>query len=156
MQSVIPFKADPGVDLASLLARPFHRLSSDFPFYGSTQVTLWFGNEDGLRISSEMHDVAYRTEIGSLCFERVTQPFPDELLLDIVGFADSVRAQKLTISDEGHTIEAGVSFLGSAGVELIICAAAFPCHLFISGINTLPQNISPEYPLEMYSRTNIA
>jgi hypothetical protein len=156
MHPVIPFKADPGVDLATLLVRPFHRISAEFPSQGPTQVTLWFGNEDGLRISSEMHDVAYQTEIGSLCFERVTQPSPDELLLDIVGFADSVRAQKLAISDEGYTIEAGVSFLGSEGAELIICAAAFPCHLFISGIDTPPQNVIPEYPLEKYSRTDIA
>lgn len=93
MQPVIPFKANPGVDLASLLARPFHRISTEFASYGGpTQVTLWFGNEDGLRISSEMHDVAYRTEIGSLRFERVTEPSPDDLLLDIVGFEDSVRA----------------------------------------------------------------
>ena len=77
-------------------------------------------------------------------------------LLDIIGFENSVRAQKLTISDEGYTIEAGVSLLGSDGAELIICAAAFPCHLFISGINQPPQNVIPEYPLEKYSWTDIA
>jgi hypothetical protein len=71
--------------LAAELSKPIKQVSLGV---GITQsgprfATFWRSDGTGLRLYSQMHDVAERREVGVLNFERVSAPRPDETIADV-------------------------------------------------------------------------
>jgi hypothetical protein len=67
--------------LAAELAKPLKQVFFEFRPRGEPiTLTLWRSDDTGLRIHSEMHDVAVRREVGVLSFAYNSEPRPKEEL----------------------------------------------------------------------------
>lgn len=131
----------------------FKRLSSDFYRFGSRSVTLWLTSGDGFRLTSQMHDLANRTEAGILCIEQLVQADPKETSVDLPWqFKKGGSASKLIVRESGWQLESGLLFESPDGDEVSILPAAFPSYLCVQGIETPPQEVTSEYPLARYTR----
>lgn len=139
--------------LAAELSKPIERLSLDLriPNVGPNSATLWRSDGTGLRLFTEMHDVAVRTEVGVLNFERVSAPRPGETFVDVESFQDRIIASKLLIHESGTSAESGVVLKASSGDEIVIVAGAYPYSLAVLGVALIPRLFEPEYPIDLYT-----
>ena len=127
------------------------RLSSDFSFYGCSTITLWLTTGEGFRIASFMHPLAGGIELGILKIELVLHAALDEASVDLPwSFRNGGSLSKLWIEQSGVRAESGLLLRSGDGDEITIVSAAFPYHLYVSGVTTPPQDVSPEYSLTRY------
>ncbi len=120
-------------------------------------VTLWRQDGTGLRLSSEMHDVAERKEVGVLQFRSVSSPKDSETVVDVPSaFNGPLRAFKLVIKESGVIAESGIVLKGSDGSQIVVVPAAFPHLLAIQGLLPASYSFDPEYPLDQYSQIPMA
>ena len=140
--------------LATELIKPLKHLSLDIDSHGKPGfVTLWRHDKTGLRIHSEMHDVADRREVGVLNFSFVSAPLESETIVDMRSMFDhELTVFKLIIHESGTSAESGVILKSARGDEIVIVAADFPYFLAVCGVLTVPHNFVPEYPLDLYQR----
>ena len=90
--------------LAAELRKPIKQISVEFviPNSGPRFVTLWRPDETGLRLFTEMHDVAERREVGVLHFEQVFALGPSEVITDLPSvFQGENVVFKLVIHESG-------------------------------------------------------
>jgi|SRR5271170_2974027 len=145
--------------LASELSKPIKRISvgPGITIDGPRFVTLWRPDETGLRLYTEMHDVAERREVGVLNFERVSAPRPNETIADVpAAFQGRIAVSKLVIHESGKSAESGVIFQASNGEEIAIVAGVYPYSLAVSGVLSMPHIFKPEYPIDRYERVPMA
>jgi hypothetical protein len=127
------------------------RISSDFSSYGCLTATLWLTSGEGFRLSSRMHDLADGIQVGVLQVEPVVHPLADEASADLPwSFRNGGSIAKLVIEQRGFRAESGLLLRSGEGDEIIIIAAAFPNHLYVGGVNTPPQQVTPEYSFSRY------
>jgi len=141
--------------LAAELSKPIRQVSVEFviPNNGPRFVTLWRSDETGLRLYTEMHDVAERREVGVLNFEQVFSPRSDETIADAApAFQGEIVVSKLIIQESGTSAESGVILKAANGDQIIIVAGAFPYQLAVLGVLSLPHMFYPEYPIDRYIR----
>lgn len=149
--------ADPG-SLAVELCKPLRQVSVEFivPNSGPRFFTLWRMDKTGLRLYTEMHEVAERREVGVLNLEHVFAPKPGELTSDVMpAFQGEIIASKLVIHESGTAAESGIVLATPAGDELVIVAGAYPYSLAVRGAFSLPIVFSPEYQIDRYLRVPI-
>ena len=146
--------------LSAELMKPVQKASIYFfhAAWGPNTLTLWRDDSTGIKVFSQMHDIAERLEIGVLSFELVTVPEKDELTVDVSGgFNCSLQAFKLILEEEGTRAECGLAIRGSKGDEIVIVPSAGPCHLAIAGLpSSNPHIFEPEYELDRYIRVPIS
>ena len=144
--------------LAQRLFKPVKRMSIRTAAHGRPiSVTLWHSDGTGLLIQSTMRDVAERREVGVLDFAIAGVAEDDEKNLDIpASFISGVKASKLVINESGKTAESGIVLEASDGQEIVVVAGAYPYSLAVSSLSSMPHGFEPEYPLETYTRVEIA
>lgn len=126
------------------------RITSDFSPYGCVTATLWLTSGEGFRLSSRMHDLADGIQVGVLRIEPVVHPQPDEASVDLPWtFRNGGSTAKLVIEQSGFRAESGL-LLHSEGHDIMIVSAAFPYHLCVTGVETPPQEVTPEYSFSRY------
>jgi hypothetical protein len=141
--------------LAAELSKPIKQVSAEFgvPNNGPRFVTLWRSDDTGLRLYTEMHDVAERRELGVLNFEAVSSPKPGESIEDVgAAFQGEIFVSKLTIHESGTSAESGVILKASNGDEIVIVAGAYPYLLAVRGVLPTLNIFHPEYPIDRYLR----
>ncbi len=127
------------------------RMSSDFSYYGCSTVTLWLTSGEGFRLASCMRNLDDRIEIGVLQIELTLRPQPDEASVDLPwSFRNGGSISKLSIEQSGSRADSGLLLRSGEGEEIVIVAAAFPHHLYVGGVNTPPQQVTPEYSFSRY------
>ena len=154
----LSFGWDGPTPLAAELSRPIKQVSFDFPIpnAGPNSVTLWRSEETGLRLRTEMHDVAERIEVGVLNFEQVSSHLPDERIADVASaFQSEIAVTKLVIHESGTSAESGLILKASNGDELVIVAGAYPYSLAVLGVLPMPHIFEPEYEIGQYNRISI-
>ncbi len=151
---ILTFEWSASTSLATELARPLKQVSVDSEPHGWPMfVTLWRSDGTGLRVRSEMHDVAERREVGVLRFSHVLAPASDASLIEVAPTLDhEFTVSKLVIEESGTSAESGVILTGDDGDELIIVAGVKPYCLAISGLPSARSKFEPEYPLDRYAR----
>jgi hypothetical protein len=157
--SYLSFRWTGSTPLAAELSRPIKKVSlgPGITAAGPRFVTLWRSQEIGLRLYTEMHDVAERREVGVLNFEQVSAPRPDETIADVApAFQDKIVPCKLIIHESGTSAESGVVLKASNGDEIIIVAGVYPYSLAVSGVSSMPDIFKPEYPIDRYTRVPVA
>lgn len=144
--------------LAAELSMPIERVSVEFviPHVGPNSVALWRSDGTGLRLFTEMHDVAARREVGVLNFEHASALRPGETVLGVASFHGPIVVSKLLIHESGTTAESGVVLKASSGGEMVIVAGAYPHSLAVLGVASLPHLFEPEYPIDLYTRVPFA
>jgi hypothetical protein len=155
----LPFVCKELPSLPAELKRPIRRVSI-YVFrsaWGPNTLTLWHSDGTGLKIFSQMHDIAERMEIGVLNFEKVTALADDEITEDVsAAFDCNVEVFKLIVDDEGTRAECGLALQASNGDQITIVPSAGPCYLAILGVfAATPHIFEPEYPLDRYVRVPI-
>jgi hypothetical protein len=158
--NAIPFEWRCTRSLPAELRKPIAQISLEFaiPNSGPRSLTLWRPDKTGLRLYTEMHDVAERREVGVLSFEHVSAPSPIDIFTDVApAFQREITLSKLIVQDSGIKAESGVVLATSTGDELVIVAGAYPYSLAVKGLNLLamPNVFNPEYPLDRYVRVPI-
>jgi hypothetical protein len=141
--------------LAAELSKPIKQVSvgPGITISGPRFVTLWRPDGTGLRLYTEMHDVAERREVGVLNFERVSAPQPDETIADVASaFQSEIAVSKLIIHESGTTAESGVIFKANNGEEIVVVAGVYPYSLAVLGVVSMPHIFHPEYKLDRYTR----
>jgi hypothetical protein len=150
--SDLPFIWSEKTSMAAEIAKPLERIS--FEFYRQEMLqrtTLWRAGGTGLRIQSQMYDLAERLEVGVLCFDLVSAPADGEKIMDLEpAFLQPLRVSKLVLSELGKNIESGLLIQSNSGREILIVASAFPCNLAVRGVLSPPYIFDPEYPLDRY------
>lgn len=144
--------------IAAELSKPIEKVSVEFaiPNNGPRFVTLWRSDGSGLRLFTEMHDVAERREVGVLNFEEVLAPRPDETIGDVASaFQGEIVASKLVIHESGAIAESGVILKASSGDEIVIVAGVYPYSLAIRGALSALNIFHPEYPIDAYVHVRI-
>jgi hypothetical protein len=139
--------------LATELSKPLKEISIEFEPHGWPMfTTLWRQDGTGLRLYSQMHDIAKRKEVGVLQFEYASSPKNDETIVDIATtFSCRVTACKLVVHESGVSAESGV-VLKANNTEIVIVASSNPYFLAVSGILSVPHIFEPEYPIDRYER----
>jgi hypothetical protein len=139
------------------LCRPIERISALFvhPVWrGASAVTLWRRDGSGLRIFTEMFDVAPKLEVGVLNFETVVSPAPGEQFVDLNSrFRDDLKVSKLCITESGISAESGIVIKGKD--EIAIVAGGFPLTLALRGVEFDSPASAPEYPWEEYQLSEL-
>jgi hypothetical protein len=98
-----------GTPLAAELRRPIEQVSLEFDHGRPMVITLWRSDGTGLRVYSQMHDVAVRREVGALNFDLVLAPRPEETIADLASaFQGEIVVSKLIIHESGTSAESGV------------------------------------------------
>ena len=119
-------------------------------------LTLWRPDGSGLRVHSEMRQIAERMEIGVLCFEHFKSQSGSEAMLPISPeFDRQVDAFKLVVQESGVTAESGILLRARNGSEIAIVAGAFPLTIAVRGVVEQPHIFEPEYPIEDFERLPI-
>jgi hypothetical protein len=132
------------------------RMSSDFSSYGCLTATLWLTSGEGFRLVPSMHDLTDGIEVGILKVEFVVQPLPDEVSADLPwSFRNGGSISKLLIEQSGVRAESGVLLRSGEGDEIVILPAAFPHRLYVGGVDTAPQHVTPEYRLSRYLQETV-
>ncbi|HET6843358.1 MAG TPA: hypothetical protein VFK06_17020 [Candidatus Angelobacter sp.] len=136
------------------LSKPIRQISVEFEPHGLPMfVTLWRKDGTGLRLSSDMRDVAERKEVGLLQFGHVSSPKVGETVVDISSaFNGPNTVFKLVIHESGASVESGVVLKASDDSEIVVVASASPYLLALSGVLPAPYTFKPEYPLDRYRR----
>lgn len=158
MINYIAFKWSETTALPTELTKPLERISVQFDPHGKpVHVTLWRTDGTGLGLSSAMHDVAERREVGVLELDCVPLPSEHEAVFDVRSqFGHELTVSKLIIEESGTKAESGVNIKSARGDEIVIVAGAFPFSLAIRGLTSGPQLFEPEYPIELYKQVPIA
>jgi len=150
----LPFVWNGETPLAQELVEPFccASLWVTNKYCGLSSLTLWRRNGVGIRIQSQMHDVAERLEVGVLTFKLVGAGFLGERTVILPKEFDApITVMKLLKEEAGSTLESGVILKAANGSQIIVVAAASPCNIAIQGvIDDLPCIFEPEYSLESY------
>jgi hypothetical protein len=157
MSSLLFVWAGP-IPLAAELSKPIKQISVEFviPNSGPRFVTLWRPDETGLRLFTEMHDVAERIEVGVLHFEQVFAPRPNEIIADLPSaFQGENVVSKLVIHESGTSAESGVVIRASSGDEIVTVAGVYPYSLAVRGALSISHIFEPEYELDDYMRVPI-
>jgi hypothetical protein len=144
--------------LLAELRRPIKQVSLEFPIpnTGPKSVTLWRSGEEGLRLCTEMHDVAGRMEVGVLNFEQVSSHRTDERIADVASaFQSEIAVSKLIVHESGTSAESGLILKASNGDEIVIIAGAHPYSLAVLGVPPMPHIFEPEYQIGHYMRVPI-
>jgi len=142
--------------LAAELSTPIKQVFLEFGHHGRPMfVTLWRPNGAGLRLHSEMHDVAERREVGVLSFNCVRVPPRDKTIVDLPAeFDHEITVFKLIVQESGTSAESGV-ILKAGSHEIAVVAGAYPYSLAVSGALSVPHIFEPEYPIDRYTRVRI-
>jgi hypothetical protein len=143
--------------LATELGKPLKEISVEFEPHGWPMfATLWRQDGTGLRLFSQMHDVAERREVGVLQFEYVSSPKNNESSVDIAAtFNCRITPYKLVVHESGVSAESGVVLTANDGTEIVIVASSNPYFLAVGGILSVPHIFEPEYPIDRYKRVPI-
>jgi hypothetical protein len=136
------------------LTRPLSQVAIEFEPHGWPMfITLLHSDGTGLRVRSEMHDVAERREVGVLCFSYVPAPASTRPLIDVPQeFQSRLSVFKLVIEEAGTRAESGVILTAGSGKEITIVVGAKPYCLAIRGLQSIPEKFELEYPIERYAR----
>lgn len=109
-----------------------------------------------MRLRTDMHDVADRTEVGVLNFEQVSSHRPDERIADVASaFQSEIAVSKLIIHESGTSAESGLILKARNGDEIVIVAGAYPYSLAVLGLPPMPHIFEPEYEIGHYTRVPI-
>lgn len=149
--TTLPFIGDM-IPLANGVRRgQLKRMSSDFSHYGCLAVTLWLTSGEGFRLLPGMHELDNHIEVGILKVEFVVRPLPDEASVDLPwSFRNGGSISKLSIEQSGYRAESGILLRSGEGDEIVIVSASFPYHLYVGGVASPPQEVTPEYSLNRY------
>jgi hypothetical protein len=139
------------------VTKPIKQVSIDFEPHGKPMyITLWRTDGSGLRVHSEVREIAERMEVGVLCFTHLKSPSGDEMMFSIdPEFNRQVDAFKLVVHESGVTAESGILLKAKSGSEITITAAAFPFMIAVNGVVDRPHIFEPEYPMEDFERLPI-
>jgi hypothetical protein len=140
--------------LVEELKKPIVHISVQFFKKRPMFVTLWRPDGTGIKIQSEMFDVAERIEVGVLRFSYA--PFEHSAAESFAkiapAFGSGSAVSKLVIVESATSVESGVIFSANDGNEIMIVANVWPCHLAVCGVQSITNDFEPEYPIDMYSR----
>jgi hypothetical protein len=151
-----PFVWTGQTPLGAELHRPIDHISVEFWKTWPTYVTLWRSDGTGIRIHSEMIDVAERIEVGVLHFSDAFAPSADGSFAKIaLTLGPHIAVSKLIIAESGAIVESGVILAADNGDEIVIVPNAFPCFLAVRGVPSVVPIFEPEYPLDRYSRVPV-
>jgi hypothetical protein len=105
-------------------------------------------------ISSQMHDIAPRTEVGVLKFSTVGGKSTNGLTFELEGmFFTATSIEKLVITEGEFEAESGLVLTYPRQTEIVIVASTAPYVLAIKlPWETPALTFSPEYPLKDYHR----
>lgn len=150
--NVVPFAWTGNAPLAEELGTSVCRASVRTAAHGRPiALTLWRSNGSGLRIQSQMKDLAERTEVGVLAFDLVDAPFADEKMVDLPSaFSGVIEVFKLSIDESGTSAESGIELKTRSEAGLVVVAGASPYTIAIKGVIHAPHAFEPEYPEESY------
>lgn len=154
----IQFKWQETAPLVHEVRQPLEKVSFEWLPHGRLMsLTLWRFNGTGLRVRSEMCDLAERTEVGVLSFDLVpAAPVGGENVANLGStFAEIQSVSKLIIQESGSTVESGLWIQSSGRREILILPSSFPHLLAVRGLLTTPHIFEPEYPLERYEVVKI-
>jgi len=148
----LPFIWAENASLAAELKRPVRKVSicQHHLAWGPQTLTLWHPDGTGVKIFSQMNDIADRLEIGVLGFEKVTAA-PENEKVEVVSdtFNCEVEAFKLVLDEKDTRAECGLALRASNGEEILIIPGAGPCALAILlAFASTPHIFEPEYKLE--------
>src|ERR1700686_2295271 len=89
--------------LAAELAKPLKHVFVEFMPHGEPiTLTLWRSDDTGLRINSQMHDLAERTEVGVLSFAYNSEPPTEGKAVRVASvFERHISVSKLVIEESG-------------------------------------------------------
>ena len=118
-------------------------------------LTLWPASGDGLRMISQMHDVAERREVGVLSFSFINRPDTGAVIVDFDPALEITFAYKLVMHDSGFELESGLKLKFGDARELLILPADFPFFLSVSGSAMPEETSTPEYSIEAYQAVQI-
>jgi hypothetical protein len=151
------FKWSEPTALSAELIKPLAQISLQLDTHGRPMnATLWRTDGTGLRIRSEMHDVAERREVGGLEFSYVSFPSEHETFIDVRSrFSSELMVSKLIIHESGTSAESGIAIKSTAGHEMLIVAGAMPYSLAVGGVLSGPHIFEPEYPIDLYKKVPI-
>jgi hypothetical protein len=144
--------------LSAELIKPIAQISLQLDTQGRPMsATLWRSDGTGLRIQSEMHDVAERREVGVLKFSNASFPSEDAKIVDVRSrFGPELVVSKLIIHESGTSAESGIVMKSMAGHEILIVPSAMPYSLAVGGVLRGPHIFEPEYPIDRYENVPIA
>jgi hypothetical protein len=144
--------------LVDALTKPLKAISLMLDKHGKVEtVGFWSDHAEGLRIHSEMQDVATRIEVGVLAFEVASQMTDSEHLIPLDRVLTPCKISKLLLSESGKVFESGLAIRFSPEQELLVLPSDFPCFLAVKskGMN-FPQTLpNLEYPLDRYDVSDI-
>jgi hypothetical protein len=155
----LPFVCKELASLPAELKKPILMVSIGIfhASWGPQTLTLWHSDGTGLKIFSQMHDIAERIEIGVLNFEKVTTHAGDATNADVsVAFDCDIEAFKLILDEGGTRAECGLALRASNGDQITIVPSAGAYSLAILGVfASTPHIFEPEYQLNRYARVPI-
>jgi len=141
------------------LARPFTRISIVYLNKPSLEekkrwassITLWDSNDEGVRISATINDVADRVEVGSLSFEKVTKANEGDEFFELSeSFSNGTLLSKVILHESRKYIETGIIITAPNEAQIMIVPNAMPYTLAVRCEEVGAQFFEPEYPLEEY------
>ncbi len=114
-----------------------------------TSVTLWNEGGSGLRVSSFLHDITKRIELGGLSFERVQSAHTGDECFDLpMSFSDGVDLEKVIVVEDGKRVEFGIRVTARNSDRIIILPNAMPYTLAIQSPGVSPRFFEPQYGFE--------
>jgi hypothetical protein len=153
---IVPFVWTEQTSLRDEFAKPIRFISVEFHRSWPQYVTLWHSDGTGIRIHSEMVDIADRLEVGVLHFHHIVVSAHAEVSAKLPWTLGTVVAvSKLVIAESGSLAESGIVIATEVG-ELVVVANAFPCNLAIHGLPLITETFEPEYPLNSYEKVSLS
>jgi hypothetical protein len=154
---MLPFVWRETDSLARELASGFERLSiATFVRNVPVAATLWQSGDTGLRIRSQVFDLAERVEVGVLEFTKVKPNHRNDVSFDVpASFKNGLRVQKLLIVERSTTAESGLMVENADNQQIVIVAGAIP-HTLTVRAPLYTGAFEPEYPLSRYQRASMA
>jgi hypothetical protein len=153
----IPFIWNGENPLEHEITLPFHKIFLWIDEKHGRPMLLALLREDGsgIRVSSQMFDIAKWTEVGILEFDLVrSSQLTDGQIFELPEkFEAPITATKLTIVESEVMAESGIILTGQNGSEIIVLAGVYPYTIAVQGIIDLPHVFEPEYPLVDYTTT---
>jgi hypothetical protein len=165
--TIIPYKISIPGHLSDEFAQGFESMSIEKLVHKLvTTVYLWHADGTGLKVQSEMHDIAGWIEVGALKFSRVTGAVSGasesgvcETVVSKINlpneFGTGLKASKLVLCTHGITIESGVVFENTGGNEIVLVAGAGPYTVAVKAPSVVDA-FEPEYELSEYIREPIS
>jgi hypothetical protein len=154
----IPFSWQEEGPLVEYLSRPFDHLAVEVDIVQRPVAVCFVHNRiPTVEISSSMHDIGERAEVGVLRFAIGKDQKRFGLEIDLPPAFGAITAiDKLVIVEQQVMAESGLVLRNVNGEEIVIVASAFPFVLAISvpWATRLPE-FDPEYDLEEYTRISM-